>query len=256
MLGVVDRAAGLDEGRDAGLEADLDRVRERDRTRPRRRPRHAERRRPEIARAFSTACRAASTREVWPEPMPMSRPSRTRTIALEVTPRTRRQARSRSRRSASVGARRVAICHVAGSSGAVSGAPTRTAPPAVRIAPSGSSGSAGASSTASSGSTIEPQVRLRGEDLAGVVVEAGRDDDLEEEARETLGGRRVDRAGQRHDAAEGRDRVAGERRVPRLAERRPLGRAARVRVLDDDARRARAAARPIAAAADASRTLL
>ena len=48
--------------------------------------------------------RAASTREVWPLPSPTSRRSRTRTIAFEVTPRTRRQARSRSSRSASVGA--------------------------------------------------------------------------------------------------------------------------------------------------------
>ena len=93
-----------------------------DRTRPRRRPRRRARRRPAYARAFATAPRAASTRLVWPEPIPISRPSRTSTIAFDVTPRTRRQARSRSRRSSSVGPRFEATVHVAGSSASVSGA--------------------------------------------------------------------------------------------------------------------------------------
>ena len=105
---VAHRAAGLDEGADARLEARLDRVGEREervRARTPRRP----------------CVRRRGTRGPWRPPgaphrpatsgrcpMPISRPSRTRTIAFEVTPRTSRQARSRSRRSASVGARRVA----------------------------------------------------------------------------------------------------------------------------------------------------
>ena len=107
---VAHRAAGLDEGRDPGRQADLDRVGERV-ERVRRARGTASASAPEMARALSTACRAASTREVWPEPRPTSRPSRTSTIAFEVA-RTRRQARSRSRRSASVGARRVATVQV------------------------------------------------------------------------------------------------------------------------------------------------
>ena len=41
-----------------------------------------------MACAFSTAWRAASTRLVCPDPIPISRRSRTSTIAFDVTPRT------------------------------------------------------------------------------------------------------------------------------------------------------------------------
>ena len=58
-----------------------------------------------------------------------------------------------------------------------------------------------------------------------------------------LGCGRVDRPGERDDPAERGHRIAGERRVPRLAQGRPLGRAARVRVLDDHAGRAAKGAR-------------
>ena len=52
---------------------------------------------------------------------------------------------------------------------------------------------------------------------------------------------RVDGPGQRDDPAERADRVGLERGLPGLDERRPFGGAARVGVLDDDARRGRAA---------------
>ncbi len=93
---VANRPARLHERAHAGIEARLDGVRERDRRRrSRRRPRSVEPV-PSIACALATAWRAASTRDVWPLPMPMSRRSRTSTIAFDVTPRTRRHARSRS----------------------------------------------------------------------------------------------------------------------------------------------------------------
>ena len=92
---------------------------------------------PSIACALATAWRAASTRDVWPLPIPTSRRSRTSTIAFDVTPRTSRQARSRSSCSSSVGARRVAHVHVVVASAMTSGAVTSTAPPAVRIDPVG-----------------------------------------------------------------------------------------------------------------------
>ena len=89
----------------------------------------------------------------------------------------------------------------------------------------------------------EPEVRLRREDLAGPGVEAGRDDDLEEDRGEALGDRAIHLARQRHDPAERGDRVAGQRGLPRGEERRALGGAARIGVLDDDAGRAAELAR-------------
>ena len=165
----------------------------------------------------------------------MSAPSRTRTIAFDVAARTSRHARWRSRSSSSVGWRVVATCHVVGSSTAVSGAVTRTAPPAVRIAPSGSGAGGG---VAIEGSSTRRQVRLRGEDLPGGRPERRRDDHLEEDAREAVGGRIVDLVGERHHPAERRDRVAGECRLPRPDERRAFRSSARVHVLHDHAGRA------------------
>ena len=138
-----------------------------------------------------------------------------------------RSGRDGSRRSRRSGRRRL-----------TSGVVTRTAPPAVRIEPVGSGGLAGASSSASASSRSDAQVRLGREDLEGVGVEGGRDDDLEEDRDEALRGRAVDRPGQRDDPTEGADRVGLERGVPGVGERRALRRAARVRVLDDDDARA------------------
>ena len=104
-LRVAHRAARLDERASRRRRGTPRPRRGTGRTHPRRRRPRVDASGPEIARAFSTAWRAASTRLVWPVPSPTSRPSRTRTIAFDVTPRTSRQARSRSRRSASVGAR-------------------------------------------------------------------------------------------------------------------------------------------------------
>ncbi len=165
----------------------------------------------------------------------MSAPSRTRTIAFDVAARTSRHARWRSRRSPSVGWRVVATCHVVGSSGAVSGA----------VDEDGAAGRAdraervrGGRRARDRGVLDEAEVRLRGEDLPGGRPERRRDDHLEEQAREAVGGRVVDLVGERHDAAERRDRVARERRLPRLDERRAFRGAARVHVLHDHAGRA------------------
>ncbi len=196
--------------------------------------------------------------DVWPEPIPMSRPSRTRTIAFEVTPRTRRQARSRSRQlRVGRGASAWPPSRSDGSSGAVSGAVTRTAPPAVRIEPSGSGAGRG-SSRRQHRVDDEPQVRLRRRGsrgrrhrTPGATTTSRKIDD------ERLGDRAIDRPGQGHDATEGgdRDRRPGP---PSQAssERRPLGRPARVGVLDDDARPGRAAPGRAPPPPTASRTLL
>ena len=111
-LGVAHRAARLGEGGHARGKAGLDRVREREERvgAARRADRRVSARASRAA--LATAWRAASTRDVWPLPIPTSRRSLTSTIAFEVTPRTSRQARSRSSSSASVGARRVTHVHV------------------------------------------------------------------------------------------------------------------------------------------------
>ncbi len=66
---------------------------------------------------------------------------------------------------------------------------------------------------------------------------SGRDDDLDKDLRDRLGGGGVERAVQRDDAAERADRVAGQRLVPGLAQARADRGAARVGVLDDRDRR-------------------
>ena len=146
-VGVAHRSAGLHEGPYAGGQADLDGIRERE-------ERVAGAGGPDRAstgRAWRGPWRrrraAASTRDVWPLPMPTRRPSRTSTMAFEVTPRTSRQARSRSSCSPSVGARRVAHVHVVGRSARMSGAVTRTAPPTLRSDPTGEAASSGGGSS-------------------------------------------------------------------------------------------------------------
>jgi hypothetical protein len=102
----------------------------------------------------------------------------------------------------------------------------------------------------------DPQVRLRREDLEGLRLVRRGDDDLEEDrarpSRRPRSTSRV-RATTPPNALTG---SAASAAVPRLRERRPLGGAARVRVLDDDARRARAGAARVPAPPRASRTLL
>ena len=65
------------------------------------------------------------------------------------------------------------------------------------------------------------------------VVEAGREQHLDEVLGDARAERRGDRAVEHGDAAERRDRVRGERALPGLLDRRRDRDAARVRVLDD-----------------------
>ena len=65
----------------------------------------------------------------------------------------------------------------------------------------------------------------------------GRDDDLGEDLGDRARGLGVERAVERDDAAEGRDRIAGERLAIGVEQVRALGHAARIGVLDDRARR-------------------
>ena len=212
---------------------------------------------PAWARALSTAPRAASTRDVWPEPIPMRRRSLTSTIALDVTPRTRRQASSRSSSSASVGPRAVDRRTRSDGSSAIGvgrGDEDATARGPERAGRVGRGEPAHRAPSA--GSTTRRRFGLDARTASAASSNAGRDDDLQEDRGEGLGDRPIHRPGQRDDATEGGDRIAGKRRRPRLEQGRALGGAARVGVLDDDAARDRAAPGRCAAAADASSTLL
>ena len=243
-LGVADRAARLGE-----------RAARRPRGRPRPRRGTGRRRRSRRRRRPSTPARAS--RAPWPPPggprrrvtsgrCPSRRAgaSRTSTIAFDVTPRTSRQARSRSSCS-SVGrraagragpGRRVVGADVRrGDEHRAAGGPDR----AGRLGGVGRDGSSEASSLVDQ----HPQVRLRREDLERLGVEGGRDDDLEEDRGQAP--RRPARSTSRVSATTPPNALTGSASraaVPGVEERRPLGRAARVGVLDDDD--ARPAQRP------------
>ena len=226
-LGVAHRAAGLDERGHAGVEEHLGAVRERE-ERVRRRDRAA-RRRPGRAGApaFSTACRQASTRLIWPEPSPTSRPSRTSTIAFDDDAADEApgevEVGGLRRRSAARDVERRHVGRVVEARS--SGAPTRTAPPAVRTEPGSRPDRAIRPCRRRRRPRLrvddEAQVRLGGEDRERRGLERGRDDDLEEQARERRS---------RASASTGRVSattppnaalgIAGERGVPGLEERR------------------------------------
>ena len=143
------------------------------------------------------------------------------------------------RRSASVGARREATVQVDGSSGRVSGAVTSTAPPAVRIEPE----RIGAVRAAPSLAELRRPRRAGGWAFAARIASASGS-----KAGATTTSRKIDDSAAAVAASTGRvsattppnadTGIAGQRRLPGLEERRALGGAARVRVLDDDAGRA------------------
>ena len=84
----------------------------------------------------------------------------------------------------------------------------------------------------------QPQVLLRRDDRQRLVVGLRRDDDLGEDLDDLSRRRGVEAAVQRDDAAEGRDRIAGERLFVGLEQGRADRDAAGVGVLDDGDRRA------------------
>ena len=198
-VGVADRATRLGEGGDPGREAGLDGVGEREEG-IRAADRPVGRLRAESDRARSTAWRAASTRLVWPEPSPTSRPSRTSTMRVRRDAADEPPGEVEVAPLAAVGrARRGAPSNVAGSSGAVSGGRDEH-------------GAAGGPDRAERIGRARPSVghrqtsrRATGRRRAGgsasppgrssaAASKAGRDDDLEEDRAERLGQRRVDRS--------------------------------------------------------------
>ena len=111
-------------------------------------------------------------------------PSRTRTIAFDVTPRTSRQARSRSSCSASVGARRVSARP--GRPGRRPGRPARSRGPRRRRCASTRAVDAdrppgGGGSSRRAGSSTDRRFGFVARIARAAVVEGGRDDDLEED---------------------------------------------------------------------------
>ena len=228
-LRIADRAAGLDERRHAGGQADLDGVREREeriraagradrRVGARDRPRPVDR----LARGVDPA---GLTRTQPDEPAVLDQHDAVARHAPDETPGEvevarlvgRRAARGRDR------PRRWSVGHAVRSADedGPAGGPDRPervgrpVVPGVRIA-------------VERRVDDEAEVGLRGEDLQGRRLEAGRDDDLEEDRREGLRQRAVDRAGEPDDAPERRYGIAGQgaparRRAASGARRRRTG---------------------------------
>ena len=170
-----------------------------------------------------------------PNPRPIRRPSWTRTMALLVTPADEPPGEVEVELLGVASAPRlVTPVQVAGSSGAASGAPTRIAPPALRMRADRARSCPAIDVVGEGLVDDDPEVRLRGQDRQGLGGVGRRDDDLEEDRDERLGDRPVDLAGEGDDATEGADRVGFEGRRPGVEERRTLRGAARVGVLDDD----------------------
>ena len=186
---------------------------------------------------------------------PAGRPGRARSRSLEA-PRTSRQARSRSRRSASVGPRRVTTAQDAGSSGRVvgradedraAGRPDRAE--RVRQRGAGRPRRAtdrrpGAGSASPRGSPARRRRSLARRRPRGRSPLSARASSPSTTALSATTPPNADTGSPARAASQAARSVA------------PLGGAARVGVLDDDAAPGRAASRASAAAADASRTLL
>ena len=163
---------------------------------------------------MSTAPRAASTRDVWPEPIPISRPSRTSTIAFDVDAADEPPGEV----EVEIAPRRSAPARGHGPGRRIVGERVRGRHQDRAARRPDRAGRLGRGSRLVEGEhrvDDQAQVRLGREDRQGRLVERGRDDDLEEDRDERLGDGAIDRPGQRDDAAERRDRIACERRRPR-----------------------------------------
>ena len=85
---------------------------------------------------------------------------------------------------------------------------------------------------------MQAQVRLAGDDSAGLLVGIGRDDDFREQLDDLFRRLAVERRVERDNAAEGRNRVTGEGACVSVLQRLAGGDAARIGMFDDRAGRA------------------
>ena len=177
------------------------------------------------------ASRQASTRLIWPAPMPIVWRALASTMAFDLTRRTTLQASSHAARSTAVGLRCDSRRHAATGSGSVSASWTRR-PPSIRFQSSAAARAAG------DGNAQQADVRLLREELDRLLREVVGRHDLDEVLQDERGERAVHAAADRDDAAERRERVARERAAEGLGDGVADGRAARVVVLDDDGGRA------------------
>ena len=228
---VAHRAAGLHDRRDAGFGRLVDAVAEREERIRAQRPRPPCRGRP--SRALCTARNAASTRDIWPAPIPIVAPSRASTMAFDFTLRHRapreQQVRAAPRPSA---ARSVTTCHAAVVDDR-------------RRALLHEHAAAHALEVERVAATSAPRPRARAGSSCGrgsrarPSRERRRDDALDEQARHRFRRLGVDRHGERDHRAERRHRVARERLAVGVERRRADGEPARRGVLDDRAARSR-----------------
>ena len=182
--------------------------------------------------AFSIAIRTASTRLIWPAPIPIVRRSLAITIAFEVTCLQTRQAKSMSPQ--------------AGSSGLAADDDHPLAVLDVGVAVLREQAAEHAPVVALAGVRARRSVesRIRSASFARSVVErllvvARREQHLDELLGEPLGEHGRHRPVDDDHAAVRRDRIGAERARVRLLDRAGDGDAARVRVLDDHAGRER-----------------
>ena len=188
------------------------------------------------ARAFDTAMRTESTRDIWPAPMPSVRPPPANTMAFDLTCLQTRQAKSRSaqlvRRS---GARLVTTLRAGGGRACRGRASAPGSRPATLRSSSGAGARRGAiaAARAGAGSSWPPAAPAPPARSDGAMTHSRK---VSASSRAELA---VDRAVDRDDAAERRHRVGLARAAVGLgdARRRDDRDAARVVVLDDRGRR-------------------
>ena len=204
---VAARAAGLDDRGRAGVERDLRAVGEGEEGVG------GERRRrvgswPNSA-AFSTAIRTASTRLIWPAPIPIVCRSLTRTIAFDATCLQTRQAKTRSPHCGSLQLARHELPGVALLDLGVGVLHEHPAEHALVAPLAGISGAPLAVEQ-------DARVLLAPQRVERVLGVARREQHLDELLRELLAERRLDLAVEDDHAAVCRGRVGGERLVVRL----------------------------------------
>ena len=170
-------------------------------------------------------------RLIWPAPMPTVAESLAYTMVFDFTCLATRKAKRKSRSSASVGARLVTGLSSMSSTTALSRDCTKS-PPATVFAVS----------PLARGSGRPPAISSRKfffapDDGDGFLARRRRDDHFGENLGDGARGFRIERPVERDNAAEGGDRIAGERLAVGVDEAVAFGDAARIGVLDDGASR-------------------
>ena len=176
-----------------------------------------------LLRAFSIAIRTASTRLIWPAPIPIVCRPLASTIAFDETCLQTRHAKSRSAHWSRVGLS-ADDAHCFAGRRCRGRAPARSRPPSTRFR----SRSPGVSDAPLRvGEDAQRAASRRRARLPAPSSYAGRVQDLDEVLRDPAAELGADRPVENRDAAEGRHGIGSERALPRLLDRVGDGRPAR-----------------------------